>query len=136
MWLSENMGQTDGYNPRMFHRRKAAVRRKRMHVEGLKQAVNVNLMCTIVDRMPFIHTSWMFGNSSSSAKIKTPEAEVASWMSLAAAAPLADLDMSKNGSSRAAELPSSTMGRRVSIQSCGVRNVAAALPTMYLHFGH
>ena len=44
-------------------------------------------------------TSWMFGDSSSSANTKTPGAEVASSISLAAAAPLADFAISKNLSS-------------------------------------
>lgn len=48
--------------------------------------------------------SWMFGSSRSSAKTNTPGAEVASWTSFAAAAPLADLDMRRNCSSRAVEL--------------------------------
>lgn len=47
-------------------------------------------------------TSLMFGASSSSAKKYTPWADVASWISFAAAAPLADLDMSTNGSNFAA----------------------------------
>lgn len=36
--------------------------------------------------------------------MKTPGAEVASWMSFAAAAPLADFEMRMNGSSRAVKL--------------------------------
>ena len=47
-------------------------------------------------------TSLMFGASSSSAKKYTPWADVASWISFAAAAPFADLDMSTNGSNFAA----------------------------------
>lgn len=45
----------------------------------------------------------MFGKSRSSAKTNTPGAEVASWMSFAAAAPLADFDINKNGSNLAVE---------------------------------
>lgn len=48
--------------------------------------------------------SWMFVSSRSSAKTKTPGEEVASCMSFAAAAPLADLDMRRNGSRRAVKL--------------------------------
>ena len=44
----------------------------------------------------------MFGSSKSSEKTKTAGAEVASWMSFAAAAPFNDLAMSKKGSSLAA----------------------------------
>lgn len=40
----------------------------------------------------------MFGSSRSSAKTNTPGAEVASWTSFAAAAPLADFDMRRKGS--------------------------------------
>jgi hypothetical protein len=41
----------------------------------------------------------MFGSSSNSENTNTPGAEVASWMSFAAAAPFNDLAISKNGSS-------------------------------------
>ena len=51
----------------------------------------------------------MFGSSSSSENTKTPGADVASWMSFAAAAPFKDLAMSKNGSSLAEKFASSMM---------------------------
>lgn len=44
-------------------------------------------------------TSWILGTSNNSPKTYTPGAEVASWISFAAAAPFADLDINKKGSS-------------------------------------
>lgn len=43
-------------------------------------------------------TSLMLGVSRSSAKKYTPWADVASWINFTAAAPFADLEMSRNGS--------------------------------------
>jgi len=54
-------------------------------------------------------TSWILGISRSSAKTNTPGAEVASWMSFAAAAPFADFDISRKGSSFAAKFVPSSM---------------------------
>lgn len=56
-----------------------------------------------------IHTSCMLGNSSNSENTKTPGAEVASWMSFAAAAPFSDLAISRKGSSLAEKLDPSSM---------------------------
>lgn len=54
-------------------------------------------------------TSWTFGVSSSSANTKTPGADVASWINFAAAAPLADLHISRYGSSFAVKLAPRSM---------------------------
>ena len=59
----------------------------------------------------------MLGSSSSSAKTKTPGAEVVSWMSFAAAAPFADLDISKKGSSFAGKFAPSSIVNDV-VQQC------------------
>lgn len=111
----------------MSYKKIAGVRRRKAHVANSKRADEIYPKYEIGCLLYLIHTSWMFGNSRSSAKTKTPGADVASWISLAAAAPLADLDMSRNGSSRAAEFPSSSM---VKLWSSGLWRgnfVAAAL---------
>lgn len=58
----------------------------------------------------------MFGKSSNSAKTNTPGADVAFSMSLAAAAPFALFDMSRNGSSFEVKFaPRSMAGRAVAV---------------------
>ena len=63
-------------------------------IQGLSSMLRVVTITGIL-------TSWTFGSSSSSPKMKTPGEVVASWINFAAAAPLADLDMSKKGSNLA-----------------------------------
>lgn len=63
------------------------------------------------------NTSWMLGVSRSSANTNTPGAEVASWISLAAAAPFADLDINKKVSSFEVKLAPRSM-----LPGCRIRS--------------
>jgi hypothetical protein len=91
-------------NPGMSYTRIAVITRRTSRVAHFSPA---RWQCLIrMDRKckRTIHTSWMLGNSSSSENTKTPGAEVASWMSFAAAAPFKDLAIRRNGSSLAEKL--------------------------------
>lgn len=70
------------------------------------QAENMDEHRTATDEERIL-TSCILGSSSNSEKMKTLGAEVASWISFAAAAPFTLLPMSKKGSSLAVKLDSS-----------------------------
>lgn len=94
-------------NPHRFGKQRAGGGGRRVHAYRVVRAAQIG---QIQGEMPTgeASTSWMFGSSRSSAKTNTPGAEVASWISFAAPAPLADLDISRKGSSFATKLvPSS-----------------------------
>lgn len=58
----------------------------------------------------------MFGSSSNSENTNTPGAEVASWMSFAAAAPFKDFAISRNGSSFAEKLEPRSIAQRLDVE--------------------
>lgn len=78
-------------------RRRAVKARRTRNVSDCSRAI-IPVSISRKSNAVMMRTSWILGTSSSSAKTKRPGAEVASWMSFAAAAPLADFDMSTNGS--------------------------------------
>lgn len=114
IYLSElkqnNLNELNENNLDMFCTRTAAAGGTTLHAGRCLQAIRLVVyywfFCSLYSRS---RTSWIFGNSNSSEKTKTPGAEVASWMSFAAAAPLRDFAIKRKGSSFAEKFDPSSI---------------------------
>ena len=94
---SSGGGSTHGDNLHMSHMRRAVGGGNGRHTAHFAIAVYSAPLVRSSGLRP-VHTSCMLGTSNNSPKTRTPGEPVASRINFAAAAPLADFDMSRNGS--------------------------------------